>query len=164
MYCTVSVTLLFPVIDAFIQECGVRPKYGNHPYCGKTCAQAAKRSSALHAVQPLSQTRQRTSTTSPPGIPARWSIAGASSAVGSAVGKLLWGRPHTALNTSQRSSTQGRHRILFYHRTDPYYGFTNFSPHPVKYDGKEYPTAEHLLQAFKVRRLFLLLVSFFGLS
>lgn len=44
-----------------------------------------------------------------------------------------------------------RHRILFYHRHDPHYGFTNFSAHPVVYNGKKYPTSEHLFQSFKVR-------------
>ncbi|KAJ6541805.1 hypothetical protein B0H19DRAFT_1174732 [Mycena capillaripes] len=42
-----------------------------------------------------------------------------------------------------------RTKILFYHRDDPHYGFTNFSPHPVQYKGKRYPTSEHLFQAFK---------------
>lgn len=46
--------------------------------------------------------------------------------------------------------TPTRHRILFYHRHDPHYGFTNFSPHPVMYQGKRYPTSEHLFQSFKV--------------
>lgn len=41
--------------------------------------------------------------------------------------------------------------ILFYHRTEPHFGFTNFSAHPVEYDGRVYPTSEHLFQAFKVR-------------
>lgn len=41
-------------------------------------------------------------------------------------------------------------RILFYHKHDPHYGFTNFSPHPVMYKGKCYPTSEHLFQSFKV--------------
>jgi len=40
-------------------------------------------------------------------------------------------------------------RILFYHRHEPHYGFTNFSPHPVKYKGDVYPTSEHLFQSFK---------------
>ena len=43
-----------------------------------------------------------------------------------------------------------RPKILFYHKTEPYYGFTNFSPHPVDYRGKRYPTSEHLFQSFKV--------------
>ena len=47
--------------------------------------------------------------------------------------------------------TPVRHRILFYHRHDPHYGFTNFSAHPVVYNGKKYPTSEHLFQSFKVR-------------
>lgn len=45
--------------------------------------------------------------------------------------------------------TPTRHRILFYHRHDPYYGFTNFSAHPVVFNGKRYPTSEHLFQSFK---------------
>ena len=45
---------------------------------------------------------------------------------------------------------QARRKIYFYHRKDPHYGFTNFSPHPIIYKGKEYPTSEHLFQSFKV--------------
>jgi hypothetical protein len=43
-----------------------------------------------------------------------------------------------------------RRRIMFYEWTRPYYCFTNFSPHPVTYKGKTYPTSEHLFQSFKV--------------
>ena len=43
-----------------------------------------------------------------------------------------------------------RPRILFYDKDEPYYGFTNFSNHPVKYDQRIYPTSEHLFQSFKV--------------
>jgi ribA/ribD-fused uncharacterized protein len=39
--------------------------------------------------------------------------------------------------------------ILFYHRHQPHFGFTNFSPDPVQYKGKMYPTSEHLFQAMK---------------
>ncbi|GJE95755.1 NADAR family protein [Phanerochaete sordida] len=39
--------------------------------------------------------------------------------------------------------------IYFYDRDQPYYEFTNFSPHEVWYDGKLYPTSEHLFQAQK---------------
>ena len=41
--------------------------------------------------------------------------------------------------------------ILFYDKNDPFYEFTNFSPHDVTFKGKRYPTCEHLFQAFKVR-------------
>lgn len=44
---------------------------------------------------------------------------------------------------------QQRPRILFYDKNEPYYGFTNFSAHPVVYKGKRYPTSEHLFQSFK---------------
>ncbi|KAJ3515130.1 hypothetical protein NLJ89_g1944 [Agrocybe chaxingu] len=47
------------------------------------------------------------------------------------------------------SPSQSRPRILFYHKHDPHYGFTNFSAHPVIYKGKRYPTSEHLFQSFK---------------
>ncbi|GLB34610.1 putative protein with domain of unknown function (DUF1768) [Lyophyllum shimeji] len=50
--------------------------------------------------------------------------------------------------SSQKSPRQ-RPRILFYHKHDPHYGFTNFSDHPVIYNGKKYPTSEHLFQSFK---------------
>ena len=49
-----------------------------------------------------------------------------------------------------RKNSHRRHRILFYHRHEPHYGFTNFSAHSVVYEGKEYPTSEHLFQSFKV--------------
>jgi len=48
-----------------------------------------------------------------------------------------------------RAGLPRTHRILFYHRHDPHYGFTNFSPHPVVFNGKKYPTSEHLFQSFK---------------
>jgi len=54
-------------------------------------------------------------------------------------GSPRWGSPRSAI----------RPRILFYHKHDPHYGFTNFSPHPVVYKGKKYPTSEHLFQSFK---------------
>ena len=43
--------------------------------------------------------------------------------------------------------------IFFYHKHDPHYGFTNFSDHPVCYEGAMYPTSEHLFQSFKVNVL-----------
>ncbi|KAJ7123141.1 hypothetical protein C8R44DRAFT_705010 [Mycena epipterygia] len=42
-----------------------------------------------------------------------------------------------------------RQRIFFQPRQKQYRGFTNLSAHPVKYNGKEYPSSEHLYQAFK---------------
>lgn len=58
----------------------------------------------------------------------------------------------TYTDSPRRSSprTIVRPRILFYHKHDPHYGFTNFSEHPVVYKGKRYPTSEHLFQSFKV--------------
>lgn len=53
--------------------------------------------------------------------------------------------------SSQPSPTQTRSRtIFFYHKHEPHYGFTNFSNHGVKHDGKVYPTSEHLFQSMKV--------------
>ncbi|KAH9932391.1 uncharacterized protein B0H18DRAFT_1137743, partial [Fomitopsis serialis] len=39
--------------------------------------------------------------------------------------------------------------ILFYHRHDPSYEFTNFAGTPIQWDNNRYPTAEHLFQAHK---------------
>ena len=50
-----------------------------------------------------------------------------------------------------------RQSIFFYNKNDPYYGFTNFSPDPVTYKGKQYPTSEHLFQSFKVLAFFMYL-------
>ena len=62
-----------------------------------------------------------------------------------------------AMQGSNSKPSSARTRILFYHKNDPYYGFTNFSPHPVIYKGKKYPTSEHLFQSFKVRVVLILL-------
>jgi len=48
-----------------------------------------------------------------------------------------------------KKHSSSRRKIFFYHKHQPYYGFTNFSPHPVIYRGKVYPTSEHLFQSFK---------------
>lgn len=72
-------------------------------------------------------------------------------------------RPLGKTNTYKNPTINtGRPRLLFYRKNNPYYGFTNFSPHPVYYKGKRYPTSEHLFQSFKVCRdmLFLFFFSF----
>jgi hypothetical protein len=49
-----------------------------------------------------------------------------------------------------------RVRILLHpQRKDRYQSFDTYSPHLVTYNGKEYPTSEHLYQAFKVRLYFI---------
>ncbi|KAJ7192436.1 DUF1768-domain-containing protein [Mycena pura] len=46
--------------------------------------------------------------------------------------------------------TENRRQIFFHsRRIDQYHCFTNCTPHPVTYNGKVYPTSEHLFQAFK---------------
>ncbi|KAF9260052.1 DUF1768-domain-containing protein [Marasmius fiardii PR-910] len=57
--------------------------------------------------------------------------------------------PSSHAPSHAKSSLSGRPTIYFYHKHDPYYGFTNFSSHPVNYNGELYPTSEHLFQAFK---------------
>jgi N-glycosidase YbiA len=39
--------------------------------------------------------------------------------------------------------------ILFYRVNEPYGEFSNFSPHPVKLNGRTWPTSEHYFQAQK---------------
>ncbi|KAG1772973.1 hypothetical protein EV702DRAFT_1048420 [Suillus placidus] len=60
--------------------------------------------------------------------------------------------PLTTRPTPPSSTTLSNgkpNKILFYHAHDPYYGFTNFSSDPIEYNGKKYPTSEHLFQALK---------------
>lgn len=59
--------------------------------------------------------------------------------------------PDTDYETAPESTESEPRPILFYHRNEPHFGFTNFSDHPVEYHGRIYPTSEHLFQAFKVR-------------
>jgi len=40
--------------------------------------------------------------------------------------------------------------IYFYKADQPYGCFSNFSPHPVTIDGKQWPTVEHYYQAHKL--------------
>jgi ribA/ribD-fused uncharacterized protein len=40
-------------------------------------------------------------------------------------------------------------KILFYRLREPYGEFSNFSPHPIKLNGKTWPTSEHYFQAQK---------------
>lgn len=40
-------------------------------------------------------------------------------------------------------------QILFYRTTDPYGGFSNFSPSPFELNARVWPTAEHYFQARK---------------
>ncbi|PPQ92579.1 hypothetical protein CVT25_007271 [Psilocybe cyanescens] len=60
--------------------------------------------------------------------------------------------PDNPRRSSPVKASSSRSRILFYHKYDPHYGFTNFSPHPVIYNGKKYPTSEHLFQSFKFQQ------------
>lgn len=60
--------------------------------------------------------------------------------------------PLTTRPTPPSSTTLSNgkpNKILFYHAHDPYYGFTNFSSDPIEYNGKKYPTSEHLFQSLK---------------
>ena len=52
-------------------------------------------------------------------------------------------------SSSQHAPSRPR-PILFYHKHEPHYGFTNFSNHAVKFEGRVYPTSEHLFQSLKV--------------
>ncbi|KAG6872693.1 hypothetical protein C0995_007575 [Termitomyces sp. Mi166 len=47
------------------------------------------------------------------------------------------------------SSWRNPKSILFYNKNEPYYEFTNFSDHPINYNGHYYKTSEHLFQSLK---------------
>ncbi|KAJ7757552.1 hypothetical protein B0H16DRAFT_1537045 [Mycena metata] len=62
-------------------------------------------------------------------------------------GRNELGKALERLRTKLRSAQ--RPVILFYEQRNPYYSFTNLSPHAVAFNGEMYPTSEHLFQAFK---------------
>jgi N-glycosidase YbiA len=47
------------------------------------------------------------------------------------------------------TATNTMKQILFYRVNEPYGGFSNFSPHPFKLNGRIWPTSEHYFQAQK---------------
>ncbi|KAG1717636.1 hypothetical protein EDB19DRAFT_1922367 [Suillus lakei] len=50
---------------------------------------------------------------------------------------------------AQYSQMGSRRKFFSIMPTSPYYGFTNFSSDPIEYNGKKYPTSEHLFQSLK---------------
>jgi ribA/ribD-fused uncharacterized protein len=59
------------------------------------------------------------------------------------------------MRVERATDTPGGHlvpeAIHFYHFSDPYGYFSNFSPHAIQLDGKLWPTSEHYFQAQKFR-------------
>ncbi|KAG8990917.1 hypothetical protein FRB93_002989 [Tulasnella sp. JGI-2019a] len=58
-------------------------------------------------------------------------------------------RPPAIGRVTENKVPTSKSPILFCGSTQPFFGFTNLSPHEVQYRGKTYYTAEHLFQAFK---------------
>ncbi|TFY71719.1 hypothetical protein EVG20_g1286 [Dentipellis fragilis] len=137
------------------ETCGRRPKYKDahgftYPYCGRTCGRVdrRRRRASLPATATANHHTASTSTSN-----------------------LYCGRRCASQRNTQRQNPQHatpvqqprpgdggasnvqssgtQAPVLFYHRNDPHFGFTNFSDHPIEYHGVIYPTSEHLFQAFK---------------
>lgn len=106
-------------------ESRVRPRRGSYPF-PKSQQTAIRAISQLPPKQPTSNQLQR-----------QWHV------------NAYDQRKTTSLVVRTPLAQQPR-RIYFYHKTDPYYGFTNFSDHPVVFNGQRYPTSEHLFQSLKV--------------
>ncbi|KAJ3732656.1 hypothetical protein DFJ43DRAFT_1154051 [Lentinula guzmanii] len=79
----------------------------------------------------------------PPNSPAVWKSHN------SVTRNNLSSETHRSRPMTMEVAVPPRPRILFYHKHNPHYGFTNFSRHSVDYMGKRYPTSEHLFQSFK---------------
>jgi len=68
----------------------------------------------------------------------------------------MFKHPHNTAAHPERwkAKTEATFRVEFRDdckNTDAAYGFSTYSPHPVLYHEKMYPTSEHLLQALQVR-------------
>ncbi|KAJ3888168.1 hypothetical protein GG344DRAFT_54217 [Lentinula edodes] len=64
-------------------------------------------------------------------------------------GDYSYSNEHAESSCYPHRGNRDGNRIFFYHKHQPYFEFTNFSRHAVSYEGKMYPTSEHLFQAFK---------------
>jgi hypothetical protein len=60
--------------------------------------------------------------------------------------------PPSVAAFADRLRPKSRRPIYFYNKGEPHFGFTNFSSHAVMYEGKCYPSSEHLYQSLKVGR------------
>ncbi|KAJ8088531.1 hypothetical protein PM082_022604 [Marasmius tenuissimus] len=138
-----------PSSDHLCKVCGNRAFIENgqrHPFCSRSCARVAygKRSATRNTVYgdltghlDLCETCGKRPKFMENGFRHPYCSRTCARAV----------NPQT--HTRPTTSSTGRPVIYFYHKQDPYYGFTNFSPHPVAYNGELYPTSEHLFQSFK---------------
>ena len=115
---------------------GHEPREGQRQREGENRGRSRRSSDATRPTPIPAPAPRRMSTPSPVDLPPV--IPGITTAGGMGLRNLL------------RKRSQNRPKILFYNKDEPYYGFTNFSPHPVMYRGKRYPTSEHLFQSFKV--------------
>ncbi|KAF5383215.1 hypothetical protein D9615_004957 [Tricholomella constricta] len=126
-HCSRSCARQWPLLaqDCALPGCKVPITGAFGGYCSTAHSDQARRPNVLHKP--------------------RQPVAGPSSA-----------QPHRLLapvelrHYSRSAPTSPVNRILFYDKNARYYGFTNFSYHPVTYRGNTYPTSEHLFQSFKV--------------
>lgn len=109
--------------------------------CGKTCADVQAK--ALGLAQTPSSAPQ-SAVTPTPNSDTTANLVSSSSASSTPISRF------SPNGDSASSNSPTRKAILFYHQGEPYYGFTNFSAHPIEYLNRVYPTSEHLFQAFKV--------------
>ncbi|KAL0574141.1 hypothetical protein V5O48_007804 [Marasmius crinis-equi] len=134
--------------DHLCKVCGNRAGFiengHRHPFCSRSCARVAYgKRSVRHTVYGSSPQLDLCETCGkrPRFVENGYTHPYCSRTCARAVQPQGHGRPTTSSN--------GNPMIYFYHKHDPYYGFTNFSPHPIAYNGELYPTSEHLFQSFK---------------
>ncbi|KAG7089289.1 hypothetical protein E1B28_010987 [Marasmius oreades] len=123
--------------------CGNKPFVENgyrHPFCSRNCARIAFGKRTVHGHQDLCEAC---------GNRPKFVENGYQHPYCSRTCSRRAKHQNIPLHVAKASPFAGRSTIHFYHKRDPYYGFTNFSPHPVNYNGELYPTSEHLFQSFK---------------
>ncbi|KAA1474714.1 DUF1768-domain-containing protein [Dentipellis sp. KUC8613] len=156
------------------ETCGRRPKYRNahgytYPYCGRTCGQAARRQRRV-SLPAMNTGNHHAASTSIGNLcevcHQRPKFIEANGFMHPYCGRRCASLRNTQSQNPQHAapilqpgfgggsgpkiqSSGAQASVLFYHRSDPHFGFTNFSDHPIEYHGAIYPTSEHLFQAFK---------------
>jgi len=114
-----------------------------HPGCASPALSNAAHCSA-HTQRAKSSSLSRPSDGSTDGFSLTRLLSG--------FGRLFTPRSTPAAQTPSQQQKQKQTNaptIKFYEKGQAYYELTNFAPYPIRYNGKDYPTSEHLFHALK---------------
>jgi len=136
------------------EVCHAKPKFFDkvsgeqHQYCGKTCARKAGAMKSSRSSDRTRASRAALALCEQCGVRPKYVEPGPNGKAHPFCGKTCAATAR-AQRQSQDAATANKKSILFYHRHEPHFGFTNFSDHSIEYKERVYPTSEHLFQSRK---------------